>query len=185
MKKIIFLIISVSTLKVYGHCPIALEIKDKTFCTEVNWLKSESKVNGNLKEELESSPQLNLDCNNPNKKRLFSKAQFQFWEKGDSTHKPVEIDRLNIFPYMMMINGEHHATTYNFTYNRSTQTYTLNEMNFMAMPGCWSLNWSLEEGENIHNSQLLTQIRSFANLNPEQNHNVEQNCQQWGPKKSP
>lgn len=134
----ILILTSLMSKMVFAHCPYEFQNEDQSYCLDVLWLNADSRQGPQFVESEFLSPYLN-SMQTPSRDRLFSKAEISIWTKGDSSHTPVEIEGLEIYPYMVMKDGHHHGTKSVFEYNSIFQVYTLSQINFQDMPGCWSL----------------------------------------------
>jgi hypothetical protein len=147
----------------FGHCPLEVKIDSNTYCTDVEWLSSQQKINGAFTDSAELSPILILAGTIP-PLWLHSTANFVFWKKGDAQHVPQEISGLRIFPYMHMSNGHHHSTAYEFSFNSTAGAYQLAKVAFTEMKGCWSLRWTTDTTDSLEASQLLLNVTAFTNV---------------------
>lgn len=160
-----------------ASCPIELELEGGSYCAEVNWGYGFKKVRGEFKITEELSPYL-VPMREIPQKWIYSSAQVRVWEPGDQSRGGIEIPDLKIYPYMHMTNGHHHSAAHRFSYNPEEQSYSLDQMAFRQMPGCWSLRVETEGGED--GSSLLAVV-SYANLNEAGKVRQRQLCEQLLP----
>lgn len=173
--KHIFLALILIPSATYAHCPIALEINGEPYCTNINWLSSDSKVQGQYQESQLPSPQLIASGEIP-QKWAYSKGEFLVWKKGDPKHTPQAPEGFRIFPYMVMENGMHHSAGYNFLWNEDSETFVVQHLALQSMKGCWSLRWTTSTTDDFTTSQHLTHILGYANLSSADNAVMKNYC---------
>lgn len=149
------------------------------YCASLEWLKGDKKIkDGFVETDMEGPYQI------PMKERpqkwVYSKANFHVWLKGDSTHAPVYLDGLRLFPYMMMENGHHHGAAYMFEEGSEVEGYQLSQLALHGMRGCWSIRGTFSEEDSMETSFLVTKIMSYKNLSEEGNAEVMGFCMNEG-----
>lgn len=151
-----------SAASTYAHCPLELNIKEETYCTDIEWQMAQKKTNGMYVETEELSPSLIKKGTTP-PLWFYSQAQMMLWKKGDPQHTPQTVPGFRVFPYMHMSNGHHHSTAYDFSLDSETLWYSISKIAFVEMPGCWSLRWTTDSVDSLETSMILMDITSFAN----------------------
>jgi hypothetical protein len=181
--QVLLLFLFVSS-KAFAHCPFDLEIEGEFFCADVEWLQAELKVGeGEFRKAFDKnsgspvmSPQIiHMGVIGP--KWLYSKAKVTIWKKGDQDHAPVLLDGLNVFPYMVMENGHHHDSAYEFKTSEEGDWYEVSKMPFHMMRGCWALRWSYGDGVSLSNSKLLLKVSNYQNSNEVENDFLDGFCE--------
>lgn len=167
MKTILSLTVLFFAAGAQAHCPMELtEAGD--YCASVTWQKAQVKQAGTWQDVSDASPVLNaLGVVPPLWKA--SRAIVNVWKKGDANHVPVQLKDFRVFPYMNMVNGHHHGTSSQWSYNAEIGGYVLEAMTLQQMEGCWSLRWALNDHLDMNSSQLLMTVPEFANLDKMQN----------------
>lgn len=174
MKTILFTILILPAAAL-AHCPIELEINGDKYCTNVKWLASDTKVQGQYQESFSLSPYL-IPAGEVPPKWAYSKAEFLIWKKGDGKHKPQNPKDFRIFPYMMMESGAHHSAGYTFGYDQNSETFIIQHLALQSMKGCWSLRWTTSSTDEIATSQHLANVVEYSNLNTSDNDTMTTYC---------
>jgi hypothetical protein len=155
-----------------AHCPKSFLHQSESYCLNFEWQKAELRPQGQFVESQELSPILNFMAV-PSQQRLFSKANIAVWKEGDSEHKPVYLEDLQVYPFMVMANGHSHGARSNFYYDDQQQVYVLAEMSFQEMNGgCWQIRFKSEKNAE----QILSNIEVFTNLTADENYNQSLMC---------
>jgi hypothetical protein len=157
---ILLLFLPVSAL---AHCPHEFMSDGEALCMKVEWMNGESKVRGQFEPSTQSSPYL-VPMREIPQKWVYSQALIHVWKKGDTSHQPVAVENLRIFPYMHMESGHHHSTSYDFYYDSAEQAYYLRQVAFQSMRGCWSLRWTDQATDDMMTSQKIMDIYRYTNL---------------------
>ncbi|MCJ8275330.1 MAG: hypothetical protein MJK18_00705 [Bdellovibrionales bacterium] len=174
-----------STSIASAHCPVEMETQHGIYCADLSWNSGQSKVGGNFVDIDEVSPLLS---NNPiPQKWLYSSLSLYIWEKGDSSHTLVELNDLNLFPYMEMAMNHSHSASHKFEYDEVTGSYRLSQWRMQEMSGCWSLRWTQDTSMDIDDSssvlsqsQLLTNVTGYTNVSEEKNETMASFCTNGG-----
>lgn len=183
MKYFVTSIILLFSTHSFAHCPYEIDTENENYCASIEWAKAEKKIKGTFKEVSEISPYLVSDKDLP-PQWIFSKMKIKIWVSGDTSHEPVEIKNLKIFPYMTMTMGGHHShsTVHNFSYQQGSH-YNLSQVRFYEMEGCWSLRWSTDPNLDIDSmksvsdsSTVLTNVTEYTNLSPDALFDVVNMC---------
>lgn len=175
MKSFFLLLLLVPSFS-YAHCPISFEVEGVSYCTDIEWLNGDYKVQGSLVPSSQMSPHL-IAAGEVPQKWIYSRARFPLWLEGDRTHAPQMIAGLRVFPYMVMENGHHHSTSHEFEWNDGKQVYELTGVAFQEMPGCWSLRWTVAAAGSHENSHQLISISNFQNSPASPSHTLSQTCE--------
>ncbi len=177
MKRLL-LIIALVPQWALAHCPISFEIDGETYCTQVQWLSGDKKVAGQLESTNTTSPYLIPKGDVP-QKWIYSRAEFTIWRDGDASHASQNPAGLRIFPYMIMEDGHHHGTSYDFSWNAEEEKFSLYNMSLQTMRGCWSLRWTTTDTNDLlETSQPLLNIKNYSNLDAAQNLEMDGFCAQ-------
>lgn len=160
----------------YAHCPISIEINGEKYCTNINWLPSDTKVQGQYQESTLPSPHL-IPSGEVPQKWAYSKAEFLIWKNGDHSHTPQAPKGFRIFPYMVMENGMHHSAGNTFSWDEKNGVFVIEHLALQSMKGCWSLRWTTNATDDFATSHLLTNIVGYMNLNAADNAVMTQYCE--------
>lgn len=175
MKHLLFALILLPST-VFAHCPISLDINGEKYCTNVHWLSSDTKIQGQFQESTLPSPHLIPNGEVP-QKWAYSKADLLIWKHGDSQHAPQMPEGFRVFPYMVMENGMHHSAGYNFSWSQETETFVVQHLALQSMKGCWSLRWTTDSKDDVSTSQHLINIGDYQNLNDPDNAVMKNYCE--------
>lgn len=154
-------------------CPLTINYRDESYCVEMQWQKADSFKNGQYSTTTLDSPQLNLS-NSKAPHWLYSRLTFKVWKSISTSHQAQEVPGLQFIPFMVMANGHHHSWNNAFELDTQTNTYTLWQLPFQQMDGCWQIHWI--DSKKSKESNFLLSIDSFKNLSAADNAIIKQNC---------
>ncbi len=159
-----FLMTAITTPS-FAHCPNSFTFNDQTFCADFEWEKTDI-----LKGKSLMSPVLNSSAQKPFEQHL-SKFWLNIWASGDTNHKVLFFEDLEIDPFMLMSHIPHHGGELKgdikFVKDRG---YFISGVNFVKMQGCWSI--AIENDQFFH----LILIAHFKNLDEKQNFEQNKLC---------
>ncbi|MCB0421612.1 MAG: hypothetical protein KDD61_11485 [Bdellovibrionales bacterium] len=174
--KYLAILLMMMTLKATADCPYTINWKAQSYCVSLEWLNGEAKSRGKFSDVNELSPYLISMGMSPNQ-WVYSQVAAKVWVAGEKEQTPVVIPGFRIFPYMMMSNGHHHSTRYDYVGPDQDGTYLLRRMAFHKMRGCWSLRWTTADEDLLDSSAELAQITEFVNLSEAEQKSIKELCQ--------
>ncbi|MCB0357191.1 MAG: hypothetical protein KDD40_09295 [Bdellovibrionales bacterium] len=160
---IVWFILSASSVNAH-ECDYTIEILQQKYCLGLEWQKAQNKKLSQWQDSEFMSPQL-VRQRTPAKKKMYSSAHIKVWELSDELQANLKIDGFHVFPFMEMVDGHGHFSTYNFFWDENLQVYVLNQLNLSEMKGCWNLRWSIEQGDLLNTSHWLMSVEQYENIN--------------------
>lgn len=159
-------------------CPIPLTYRGENFCIEMQWQKTELYKNGQYSSTTNESPYLN-PANSKPPQWNYSRLQLKVWKAEDTQQSALEVSGLRFLPFMTMDNGHHHSWNHAFELDTATNIYTLWQMPFQDMAGCWQIQWM--DSQKPKESYPLMILTKFTNLDTTANNSIEQKCKTSAP----
>ena len=158
-------------------CPHMIFWKEQSYCYQYQWLPAWRKdPAGQWIPSQHPSPQEIPHRSHP-QTWLYSNLQIRFWRAEDPGKNGLELEDLQIFPYMYMDSGHHHGAYHEIFFDIESQSYQINEIRFHEMRGCWMIRYNpSQDRQGLENSQLLLPVYRFENLSDADNQAREQIC---------
>lgn len=173
----VFLFLSSSYLQA-EDCQILLPHAETSYCLSLIWQEADYWRQDSPISSGEQSPQW-VVARTPSAKKLYSVATVKIWLAQDPEQSSVKIENFTVFPYMAMMNGHHHGTSYRWEWIEAQKVYVLSKVVFAEMPGCWSLRWTFDPEGLWEDSFELLQITQYANLSEQENRQVKGYCDRF------
>lgn len=137
MKKMIVLFLTMMSMAATAHCPNEFNYSDKELCYSYEWLSGPHLGGGHGRGH-------GHHHGHGMKKPMSSELSVAFWIKGDSTHAPVEIEGLRIYPWMIMDNGmEHGSRPETIKFDANNGVYLVSNIFLMKMMGYWEMRLAI------------------------------------------
>lgn len=156
----------------WSMCPYEFKIKNESYCLNVDWVNGDRKVQGKWSEVSDQSPHLNSSTIRP-EQWIYSKAYVDVWLASDQDQKPIYVEGLEVYPFMMMLGGHSHGAKSNWQYDLKSQRYILSQLNFQEMKnGCWQLRMKM----NNEAETAIMNIDRFVNISVEANYDQSVMC---------
>lgn len=142
MKKLIALTIALFSLNAFSHCPNEIVLEQGELCFNYTW------TNGPHLNGAHGGGHHHMMKNSG--RPMASTLEVAFWKHGDSTHAPVQIEGLRIYPWMIMNNGmEHGSRPETLTYDSARGIYIVSDLYFSKMMGYWEVRFAVLDGSDF------------------------------------